>query len=86
LAAALKKMLIFRLSLMQAMTRAGAFIALVQNGKIEFPLHQLDVEKGRIFDVLGAILKLRPARISNFRLYYWLSRAHFDFGGPPSTD
>lgn len=71
-------------AVMRAMTRGGAIIALIHDGKTMLPRFQFDVERGRIFDVVGAILKLRPARISDLRLCYWLTRAHMDFGGPPA--
>lgn len=68
----------------QAMTHDGAVITLVQNGKTMVPLFQLDTENGRVFDVVRDILKLRPARISNLRLAYWLAHAHVDFGCAPA--
>ena len=68
----------------QAMARDGAVITLVQDGKTMLPLFQFDVEKGRVFDVVGQILKLRPPRISTLRLCYWLTRAHVDFGCAPA--
>lgn len=71
-------------SAMQAMARSDAIITLVQNGRTMVPLFQFDVEKGRIFDVVSTILKLRPARISNLRLAYWMTRAHVDFGCAPA--
>lgn len=69
---------------MQAMAREDAIITLTQNGRTMAPLFQFDVANGRIFDVVRDILKLRPARISNLMLCYWLTRAHVDFGGPPT--
>ncbi|MBT0778457.1 MULTISPECIES: hypothetical protein [Paracoccus] len=69
---------------LQAMVREGAVITLVQNGRTMLPRFQFDVANGRIFDVVGAILKLRPACISNLRVAYWLTRAHVDFGCAPA--
>ncbi|MDF3605789.1 hypothetical protein PE067_06300 [Paracoccus sp. DMF-8] len=69
---------------MQAMARDDTVITLVQNSKIMLPLFQFDAANGRIFDVVRDILKLRPARISNLRLCYWLTRAHVDFGCAPA--
>ena len=69
---------------MQAMVQEGAVIALVQNGKTMVPLFQFDLANGRVFDVVGAILQLRPPRISNLRLVYWMTRLHIDFGGSPA--
>lgn len=69
---------------MQAMVRKDAIITLVQNGKTVFPRCQFDLASGRVFDVVGAILMLRPPRISNLRLAYWMTRAHVDFGGSPA--
>lgn len=66
------------------MARKGASIALTQKGRTMMPLFQFDTANGRIFDVVGAILKLRPVHISNLRLCYWLNRVHVDFGGPPA--
>lgn len=71
-------------SAIQAMARDGAVITLVQNGKTMLPLFQFDMANGRIFDVVSAILEFRPARISNLRIAYWMTRAHVDFGGPPT--
>lgn len=68
---------------MQAMAREDGVIALIQNGRIMLPLFQFDVRNGRVFDVVGAILKERPARISNLRVAYWLTRSHVDFGCAP---
>lgn len=69
---------------MQAMAHKGAIITLAQKGRTMMPLFQFDTANGRIFDVVGTILKLRPARISNLRLAYWLTRAHVDFGCAPA--
>ena len=69
---------------MQVMARGNAIITLVQNGKTMAPLFQFDMASGRIFDVIGTILKDRPARISNLRLCYWLTRSNMDFGDPPA--
>lgn len=52
----------------QAMARDDALITLIQNGEIRLPLFQFDTELGRVFDVVGAILKLRPARVSTLML------------------
>lgn len=70
--------------IMQAMALDGAVIILVQNGKAMLPLFQFDTANGLVFDVVCAILHLRPARVSNLRLCYWLTRAHVDFGCPPA--
>ncbi|WJS83921.1 hypothetical protein [Paracoccus sp. TOH] len=70
---------------MQAMARDDAVIALVQNGKTMLPLFQFDTGNGVIFDVVRDILRLRPARISNLMLCYWLTRAHVDFDGAPGA-
>ena len=69
---------------MQSMVRDGAIITLAQNGKAVFPRFQIDMANGRIFPVVGAILKLRPACLSNLMLCYWLTRAHVDFGCAPA--
>ncbi|WP_449043444.1 hypothetical protein [Paracoccus versutus] len=69
---------------LQAMARGGAIITLTQNGRTIVPLFQFDTELGRVFDVVLDLLKLRPCRISNLRLAYWMTRAHVDFGGPPA--
>lgn len=71
-------------AIMQAMARGDTIITLTRNGRAMLPLFQFDTVNGRIFDVVGTILKLRPARFSNLRLAYWLTRAHVDFGGPPT--
>jgi len=71
-------------AIMQALARDGAIITLVQNGKTRLPLLQFDLANGVVFDVVRHILKLRPSRISNLRLAYWMTRAHVDFGGPPT--
>ncbi len=68
----------------QAMARDNAVIALVQNGKTMVPVFQFDTENGRVFDVVRDILALRPARVSNLRLCYWLTRAHVDFHCAPA--
>ncbi|MFC3058369.1 hypothetical protein [Paenirhodobacter populi] len=69
---------------MQALARDDVIVTVVKNGEIRLPLFQFDVRNGRVFDVIGAILKDKPARISNLRLCYWLTRAHVDFRGPPA--
>jgi len=71
-------------SAVQAMARKGAIITLTQKGRTMMPLFQFDTANGRIFDVVGAILKLRPVHISNLRLCYWLNRVHVDFGCAPA--
>lgn len=71
-------------SAVQAIARKGAIITLTQNGKTMVPLFQFDTENGRVFSVVRDILRLRRARISTLRLCYWLTRAHVDFGGPPT--
>ncbi len=68
----------------QDMARDDALITLIQNGEIRLPLFQFDTELGRVFDVVGAILKLRPARVSTLMLCHWLTRAHVDFGCAPA--
>lgn len=69
---------------MQAMVRKDAIITLVQNGRTMVPQFQIDTERGRVFDVVLNLLKLKPCRLSNLRLAYWLTRAHVDLGGPPA--
>ncbi|WDA11823.1 hypothetical protein [Paracoccus marcusii] len=69
---------------MQAMVRKDAIITLVQNGRTMVPQFQIDTERGRVFDVVLNLLKLKPCRMSNLRLAYWLTRAHVDLGGPPA--
>ncbi|WP_104492584.1 hypothetical protein [Paracoccus denitrificans] len=69
---------------MRAMACDGALITLVQGGEIRLPLFQFDTENGRVFSVVRDILNLRPASLSNLRLYYWLTRAHVDFGCAPA--
>ena len=70
-------------SAMQAMACEGAIITLTQNGRTMAPLFQFDTANGRVFDVVRHVLKLRPSRISNLRLVYWLTRAHVDLGCAP---
>ncbi|WGR63109.1 hypothetical protein E3U26_20670 (plasmid) [Paracoccus ferrooxidans] len=70
-------------SIMHAIARDGAVITLVQNGKTMLPLFQFDAANGLVFDVVREILCFRPARVSNLRLCYWLTRAHVDFGCAP---
>lgn len=69
-------------SAMEALVRDDAVIALTHDGKTMFPRFQFDAELDRVFDVVGALLKLKPARISNLRLSYWLTCVHVDFGCP----
>ncbi|WP_024843875.1 hypothetical protein [Paracoccus pantotrophus] len=69
---------------LQAMAREHGVIALIQNGRIRLPLFQFDTANGRVFSVVRDILRLRPARISNLRLCYWLTRAHAGFGCAPA--
>lgn len=71
-------------AVMQAMVRDNAIITLVQNGRTMVPLFQFDLASGRVFDVVGAILNLRPASLSNLRMVYWLTRAHVDFDCAPT--
>ena len=68
----------------QGLARSNAIITLVQNDEIRLPLFQFDLVNGIIFDVVRDILALRPARVSNLRLCYWLTRAHVDFGCAPA--
>lgn len=68
----------------QAMVRKNAIITLIQNGKTMVPQFQINTERGRVFDVVLDLLKLRPCRMSNLRLTYWLTRAHVYLGGPPA--
>ncbi|WP_028710231.1 hypothetical protein [Paracoccus pantotrophus] len=70
--------------IIQAMVRDGAIIILMRNGRTMVPLFQFDAENGRVLDVVCDILRLRPARISNLRLCYWLTRSHVDFGCAPA--
>lgn len=70
---------------MRAMARDDVIVALVQSREIRLPLFQFDMATGRVFDVVRDILKLRPARISNLMLCYWLTRAHVDFGCAPAN-
>ncbi len=69
---------------MQGMARDDAIIILMRNGKTMVPLFQFDTANGRVFSVVRDILRLRPARISNLRLCYWLTRVHVDFGCAPA--
>ncbi|WP_347918985.1 hypothetical protein [Paracoccus marcusii] len=68
----------------QALVLDNAIIILMPNGRTMVPLFQFDLASGRVFDVVLDLLKLRPCRMSNLRLAYWLSRAHVDFAGPPA--
>lgn len=68
----------------QAVARDDAIITLVQNGQTMVPLFQFDLVNGIVFDVVRDNLALRPARVSNLRLCYWLTRAHVDFGCAPA--
>lgn len=70
--------------IIQDMARDGAVITVIQNGETVLPLFQFDTAHGRVFDVVREILRLRPARICNLRLCYWLTRAHVDFGCAPA--
>lgn len=63
---------------MQTMARDNAVITLAQKGRTMLPLFQFDLATGRVFDVVRDILKLRPTRISNLTLAYWMTRAHLD--------
>lgn len=69
---------------MQAMAREDAIIIFVQNGRTRLPLFQFDTANNRVFDVVRAILQVRPPHISNLRLVYWMARAHVDFGCAPA--
>ncbi|WP_128254785.1 hypothetical protein [Falsirhodobacter deserti] len=69
---------------MQAMARNDAIITLVQNGRTRLPLFQFDTANNRVFDVVRAILQVRPPHISNLRLVYWMTRAHVDFRCAPA--
>lgn len=69
---------------MQAMARDDAIIILVQNDRTRLPLFQFDTANNRVFDVVRAILQVRPPHISNLRLVYWIARAHVDFGCAPA--
>lgn len=68
----------------QAMARECAIVTLTQNDRAMVPLFQFDTELGRVFDVVCHVLMLRPSRISNLRLAYWMTRAHADFGCAPA--
>lgn len=71
-------------SIIQDMARDGAVITVAQNGKTMLPLFQFDAANGTVFHVVGEILRLRPANISNLRLCYWLTRSHADFARAPA--
>ena len=66
------------------MVRKNAILTLIQSGKTMVPQFQIDPDRGRVFDALLDLLKLRPCRMSNLRLAYWLTRAHVYLGGPPA--
>jgi len=68
----------------RAMVRRNAIIILTPDGRTMVPLFQFDRASGRVFDVVLDLLKLRPSRMSNLRLAYWLTRAHVDLGCPPA--
>ena len=70
--------------IIQDMARHGAIITLAQNGETMLPLFQFDMANGLVFDAVRDLLRLRPARISNLRLCYWLTRAHVDFRSAPA--
>lgn len=69
---------------MQSLVRERAVIDILHNGEVVFPRFQFDPENARVYGVIAAILKIRPARFSNLRLVYWMTRAHSDFGQAPS--
>lgn len=69
---------------MKSMIRDGAVIDIAYNGQANFPRFQFDTGNARIFGVVTAILKVRPAHISNLRLAYWMTRPHTDFGRAPA--
>lgn len=70
-------------SIIQDMARDSAVITLVQDGKTMLPLFQFDTASGTVFDIVREILGIKPDRISNLRLCYWLTRTHIDFGCAP---
>lgn len=67
-----------------AMANRNALITLAENGEVTLPSFQFDKASGCIFEVVPALLELRPPRVSNLRLCYWLTRPHYDFGCPPA--
>lgn len=69
---------------MQGLVREGAVIDILHHGEVVFPRFQFDTENTRVFGVVTAILKIRPPRISNLRLVYWMTRSHADFGLAPA--
>ncbi|MCJ8141057.1 hypothetical protein [Falsirhodobacter halotolerans] len=71
-------------SAIQALALDDAIITLVQNGRNMVPLFQFDTANNRLFDVVRAILQVRPPHISNLRLVYWMTRAHVDFRCAPA--
>ncbi|MGA0613338.1 hypothetical protein [Paracoccus sp. KR1-242] len=70
--------------IIQDIARDCAVITVIQNGETVLPLFQFNTASGTVFEVVLDLLRLRPARISNLRLCYWLTRAHVDFGCAPA--
>ena len=62
----------------------GEIIRIDRDGRPSYPLFQFDVENGRLYPVIREINSLRPEAWSNFRLCYWMSRKHADFGCAPA--
>jgi hypothetical protein len=62
----------------------GELIRIDRDGRPFYPLFQFDVENGRVYSVIREINGLLPEGWSRFRLCYWMSRKHADFGRAPA--
>lgn len=54
------------------------------DGRAAYPLFQFDVEGRRIYPAIAKLIALKPRTWSDFRLLYWLTRPHLDFGAAPA--
>ncbi len=66
---------------MKSLVRAGAVIDI--DGQVALSRFPFDLRVAHIFGIVTAILKMRPTRIRNLRLVYWLTRPPMDFDCAP---
>jgi hypothetical protein len=63
----------------------GEVLRFSAEGRAVYPFFQFDVESRRIHPVIPRLIEMKPESWSDFRLLYWLTRPHADFGAAPET-
>lgn len=63
----------------------GEILRFSIEGRAVYPFFQFDVESRRIHPAILRLIDMRPESWSDFRLLYWLTRPHVDFGAAPEA-